>query len=256
MPTYILGPNDPAHASLYEDLDNGEICPNLTYLGRRGLYTVSSGVKIAYVSGVEAKDGAESTEWNFNDTDVKSVITSCLASNNSAGDYRGIDILMTSQWPAGVREKEPNASRLLSWLSSEIKPRYHFCGLNDSYFEPSPYRNVPRVNSQLELATRFIALASVGNEAKNKWIYALNLTPVDKMRLSDLLQKTTDEVACPYDLMGLSRGSQQVDGKEGGQYFFDMHMNDDRRGNKRGHGHDDGRQKRPRVQVFEQGKFT
>lgn len=218
---------------------------------------MSSGVKIAYISGVEASDGAESTEWNFNEADVNSVTTSCLSSNNSAGDYRGVDILMTSQWSAGVRENEPNTSKLLSWLSSEIKPRYHFCGLNDSYFEPPPYRNVARVNSQLELATRFIAMASVGNAAKNKWIYALNLTPVDKMRLSDLIQKTTNEVPCPYDLMGFSRGNrQQADGKGGGQYFYDMNAfpGEDRRRHKRdGFGRDDGRQKRPRVQVFDQG---
>lgn len=260
MPTYILGPSNPEHAKLYENLDNGEICTNLTYLGRRGLYTVSTGVKIAYVSGVEASDGAESTEWNFNEADVRSVMTSCLASNNSVGDYRGVDILMTSTWPSGVRENEPNTSKLLSWLSSEIKPRYHFCGLNDSYFEPPPYRNAARVNSQLELATRFIAMASVGNAAKNKWIYALNVTPVDKMRLSDLIQKTTNEVPCPYDSMGLSRGNrQQGDAKGGGgQFFYDMNAfpgEGGRRHKRDGFGHDDGRQKRPRVQVFEQGEF-
>lgn len=256
VPTYILGPNNASHSNLYENLDNGEICTNLTYLGRRGLYTVSSGVKIAYVSGVETNNSGDAVEWNFNETDVQSVATSCLASNNSVGDYRGIDILMTSQWPAGVRVNETNTSKLLSWLSSEIKPRYHFCGLNDSYYEPPPYRNVARINSQLELATRFITLASVGNASKNKWIYALNLTPVDKMRLSDLIQKTTNEVPCPYDSMGLSHGNRQQsgDGKGSGQYFYDMNPNEDRRRNKRdGFGNDDGRQKRPRQQVFDQG---
>lgn len=260
MPTYILGPNDSAHSSLYEHLDNGEICTNLTYLGRRGLYTVSSGVKIAYISGQEAKDASETNECSFNEADVKSVATSCLANNNSTGDYRGTDILITSQWPAGVRTNESNTSKLLSWLSSEIKPRYHFCGLNDSYFEPPPYRNVARINSQLELATRFIALSSVGNTAKNKWIYALSLTPVDKMRLSDLIQKTTNEVPCPYDSMGLFHANRQQsgDGKGDGQYFYDMNAfpNANRGRNKReGFGNDDGRQKRPRQQVFDQGKF-
>lgn len=137
VPTYILGPSKPEHSKYYENLEDGEICPNLTYLGRRGLYTVSSGLKIAYVSGIESTSGSTS---NFNVDDVKSVATACVASNNTSGEYRGIDILMTSQWPAGAREIEPNASELLSWLSTEIKPRYHFCGLNDAYFEPAPYR--------------------------------------------------------------------------------------------------------------------
>lgn len=104
------------------------------------MYTVSTGVKIAYVSGLEANENDPNTDYNFKIDDVKSVATACLASNNTNGEYRGIDILITSQWPEGTRTDEPNTSKLLSWLSSEIKPRYHFCGLNDCYFEPPPYR--------------------------------------------------------------------------------------------------------------------
>lgn len=140
VPTYILGPNCPEHASYYDDLDNGEICPNLTYLGRRGLYNVSTGLKIAYVSGIESNDAESGSICNFKTEDVKSVANVCIASNNASGEYRGIDILISSQWPSGVRKDEKNTSELLAWLSSEIKPRYHFCGLNDSYFEPAPYR--------------------------------------------------------------------------------------------------------------------
>lgn len=59
--------------------------------------------------------------------------------------------------------------------------------------------------------------------------------------------------------MGLSRGNRQQsgDGKGDGQYFYDMNSfpNEDRRRNKReGFGHEDSRQKRPRQQVFDQGK--
>lgn len=139
IPTYILGPTKKEHAEYYENLNEGELCPNITYLGRRGLYTLSSGLKIAYVSGTETTDN-ETTIWNFNSEDVKAIANACLCSNASAGEYRGIDILISSQWPQGTREKEPNTSKLLSWLSSEIKPRYHFCGLNNNSFEPPLYR--------------------------------------------------------------------------------------------------------------------
>lgn len=64
-------------------------------------------------------------------------------------------------------------------------------------------RNSVGSNTQLELASRFIALANVGNEAKSKYIYALSIAPVDKMRLMDLIQKTTDETLCPYDGLNL-----------------------------------------------------
>lgn len=68
-------------------------------------------------------------------------------------------------------------------------------------------RNSIGSNTQLELATRFIALATVGNEAKAKYIYALNVAPVDKMRLMDLIQKTTDETPCPFDSLNLMKDS-------------------------------------------------
>lgn len=140
MPTYILGPNKSEHSKYYDGLDDGEICPNLTFLGRRGLYTVSSGMKIAYVSGLESQDSNASSMSSFKVDDVKAVANACLASNNTSGEYRGIDILISSQWPSGARDNETNASELLSWLCTEIKPRYHFCGFNDSYFEPAPFR--------------------------------------------------------------------------------------------------------------------
>lgn len=50
-----------------------------------------------------------------------------------------------------------------------------------------------------ECATRFIALAPVGNKVKEKWIYACSLQPISTMRVTDLLQATTDETPCPYD---------------------------------------------------------
>lgn len=139
MPTYILGPNRANDTPHYEHLDDGEICPNLTYLGRRGLYTVSSGLRIAYVGGTEATNKDDDQAFHFNVDDVKAVTNACLATGN-AGEYRGVDILISSQWPTGVKKDGKNASDLLAWLSSQIKPRYHFCGLDEAYFEPPPFR--------------------------------------------------------------------------------------------------------------------
>ncbi len=78
-------------------------------------------------------------------------------------------------------------------------------------------RNSIGSNTQLELATRFIALATVGNEAKAKYIYALNIAPVDKVRLMDLIQKTTDETPCPYDSINLMK-----DAVTKSEVFFDF----------------------------------
>uniref|UniRef100_A0A1B0DI84 CWF19-like protein 1 n=1 Tax=Phlebotomus papatasi TaxID=29031 RepID=A0A1B0DI84_PHLPP len=240
LATYILGPTQEKHLSLFQDAINGEICPNVTYLGKSGIYVTSSGMKVAYVSG---KEGEKSSDVTFSAEDTKSVKMSCLATKSS-GDYRGIDILLTSQWPHGQNNSE--SSKLLSLLTMDIRPRYHFCGLEDIHCEKPPFRNPADTNSQLDLATRFISLASVGNTQKQKYIYALSITPVDKMRLTDLLQRTVEEVECPYlgipALLGMT--TTQSDEKAA-QYFFDM--NTERHQGKR-HSRDGSGQhmKRPR----------
>lgn len=51
---------------------------------------------MAYVSG---KEGAESSECCFTAADVTRVRDSCVRGQPS---YRGVDILLTCQWPHGV----------------------------------------------------------------------------------------------------------------------------------------------------------
>ena len=60
------------------------------------------------------------------------------------------------------------------------------------------YRNHSTTGDTAAHATRFIALAKVGNAAKEKWLYALNIEPIDQMKASDLYQATTDQTECPY----------------------------------------------------------
>lgn len=204
VPTYILGPNTAETYKQYTNLKDGEICSNLTFLGNRGLYTASSGIKIAYVSGLESPS-KDKQSWNFDESDVKAVRNSCLVNKTTMGEYRGVDILITSQWPQGIHDTDTSGSKLLSWLASEIKPRYHFSGCNGVFYERLPYRNTAGPNTQLELATRFISLAVVGNADKGKYIYALHIASIDKMRLLELIQKTTTETPCPYDSMNLMK---------------------------------------------------
>ncbi|XP_064384420.1 CWF19-like protein 1 homolog [Halichondria panicea] len=53
LPTFILGPCWTEHGQFYGDLsrDGGELCPNVTCLGQRGVYSASSGLRVAYLSG-------------------------------------------------------------------------------------------------------------------------------------------------------------------------------------------------------------
>lgn len=90
-----------------------------------------------------------------------------------------------------------------------LKPRYHISGIEGIYYERSPFRCplLGEHDTTLQTVTRFIGLARVGNPSKQKWIYALNLTPLDKMKFSELVQKTTDETDCPYNFEDLDHES-------------------------------------------------
>lgn len=143
VPTYIIGPNRESDLKYYTDGDGYEICQNLTYLGKRGLYAASSGLKIAYLSGVE-KASTENKDIYFNEHDVISIKNSCLKGQPS---FRGVDILLTSPWPEDITNldsKKPECkyqgSKLIAWLATHIKPRYHVSALEGIYYERSPYR--------------------------------------------------------------------------------------------------------------------
>lgn len=249
-PTYILGPTNPNSQKYFDSLtlDNGEICSNLIYLGKRGLYKTTSGLKIAYLSGIEVADG-DVKPWNFNRDDVVALRDACVASK-IGGEFRGVDILVTSQSPeqSGGLETKVVPSKLISWLALQIKPRYHICGLSDLYYERAPYRVPKDDTTMLDLATRLIIMAGVTNTKKAKYIYAANLLPVEKMKMMDLLQKTTDETECPYLSIkfDVEKGRPANQSHNGNQYFYDMHSQGDQDMRKRRHKDDEFQNKRPR----------
>ncbi|XP_043520795.1 CWF19-like protein 1 [Frieseomelitta varia] len=227
VPTYIIGANRDSDLNNYPDIDGCEICQNLTYLGKRGLYTASSGLKIAYISGRES-NSSEVNPVYFNENDVISIKQACLKGQPS---FRGIDILMSSPWPTDITNFDPNkpnfkyhGSKLIAWLAVQVKPRYHVSALEGIHYERPPYRNQSLQEGNIEIATRFIALAPVINSQKKKWLYALHLTPVDRSRLSELLMKTTDETNSPYPKSMLSSepSRTKLEQPKHTQFFYDM----------------------------------
>lgn len=172
------------------------ICEDLTCLGNKGLYTTASGMKIVYLSGTESDKATDNPEDIFKTEDVVKLKNSCLKNYQ---EYRGCDLLLTNQRPSGVsKEHDVHSSKLIAWLSMNIKPRYHFSVDTSKYVELPPFRFPSDEISSIDLASRFIALNSVSNAAKEKYIYAMNIVPLDKMRVTDLMLRSTDEVECPY----------------------------------------------------------
>ncbi|KAL0280157.1 UNVERIFIED_CONTAM: hypothetical protein PYX00_001533 [Menopon gallinae] len=210
--TYILGPNSEEHIKYYDDMNGCELCSNVYYLGKRGILT-SSGLKIAY-------------------KDVETVRNIAYKGKDNA-EYLGIDVLLTSQWPRNVtnlvgnvdddvKKASDDGSDLVAWLVSQTKPRYHFVGLCDVFYERQPYRN-EQPNGVLNThCTRFISLSSLTGK---KWMYGAVLTPIDKIKKEELYQRTSDETEIPYK--NISLGGSKSPKTE--QYFFDMNSRD--RGN-------------------------
>lgn len=67
------------------------------FLGRRGIFTGASGLQIAYVSGRESQQEPAPSHC-FTRKDLSALVAPLLSNSK----FRGVDILLSSQWPRGV----------------------------------------------------------------------------------------------------------------------------------------------------------
>ena len=67
----------------------------------------------------------------------------------SKPNFRGVDLLLTSDWPKGVTNyTSPPTGVAMELVGSEsvakvalvARPRYHFAGTMHSFYERTPYR--------------------------------------------------------------------------------------------------------------------
>lgn len=73
------------------------------------MYVNSKGLKIAYLSGIASKN---SNAHEYSEQDISNLYDVCVRGNPS---FRGVDILLTSQWPTNVTQNDP-AKVILSWF--------------------------------------------------------------------------------------------------------------------------------------------
>ncbi|NXS63908.1 C19L1 protein, partial [Brachypteracias leptosomus] len=202
IPTYVLGANKQESMSYFPDVSGCELAENITYLGRRGLYSGVSGLQIAYLSGTESQD-EPAPGYSFSAKDVVELKTSLLSTSN----FKGVDILLTSPWPRDVGafanspakiDTKKCGSKLISDLAESIKPRYHFAALEKTYYERLPYRNHTVLQETPQHVSRFIALADVGNSSKKKYLYAFSIVPMRLMDPAELVKQPQDVTENPY----------------------------------------------------------
>lgn len=226
--TFILGPNKPEHASYFPDPEGGDLCNNITYLGRRGVYTGSTGLSIAYLSGQDGTISSESGEVHFSNNDVDAL----MLPRASDGGFQGVDILLTSPWPKAVEKygiapdgglaKAPSMS--VAQLAMGLKPRYHFAGLEGMFYERQPYRNHKVLAEKDKHVTRFLGLAKVNNKDKKKYLYAFNITPLKHMAASELVKQPLDVTESPFIQTALRRAQKKEE--QGAQFFYDQQVLD------------------------------
>lgn len=86
----------------------------LLLLGKRGLYNTSGGLKIAYLGGLQTnKDKTQ--VYEFNKADVIALRDMCL---RGQPNFRGVDVLLTSQWPKNVYNLDSNHKVIIIYIIS------------------------------------------------------------------------------------------------------------------------------------------
>lgn len=163
--------------SVIERLESneGELCPNLSILGRRVSIKTSEGFRIVAVGGsydaAQNDDPMDMYQQKYSDNDIETL----------SKDPGEVDILITSDWPAAVsngskavyKYEPPRGVMSMAKLCTNLKPRYHFSA-SEGYYEREPFfQHTPPPRP----VTRFLSLAPFGNTAKDKWLYAFSLEP-------------------------------------------------------------------------------
>lgn len=126
IPIYILGPQSQSQLVCYKDkggdkpnFESGfELSEGITFLGKKGILTGSSGLRIAYLSGNES---SEATDITYTKEDVRSLVQ--LAESSTAP----IDVLVTPRSPhdfVKYLDFIPPEMKIVSDSGSDLISRY------------------------------------------------------------------------------------------------------------------------------------
>ena len=184
LPVYFTVGNHPLPRQVINKLEesDGEVCPNLYFLGKRSTTKTSEGLRIVALggsldTGVTAGLSKDKYLPFHTEDDAKA-----LRGANTA------DILITSQWPLSVRTgskvnipggaEDATAEQCIADLCSTLRPRYHFSPSNQIFYEREPFFHASKEEQPDERQiTRFISLAAFDNPSKQKWLYAFSIDP-------------------------------------------------------------------------------
>ncbi|KAL4955542.1 CwfJ C-terminus 2-domain-containing protein-like protein [Aspergillus filifer] len=180
LPTYFTLGNRALPARVIEQIEaNDEVCPNLYFLGKRGTLKTSEGIRIVALGGSLVEGDATGNKYHPSHTESDA---RALKGAHSA------DILLTHQWPKGIRNGSkvalpedatpPQETQCIADICSALKPRYHLSSTDGFFYEREPFFHLPTQDEpDAKPLTRFISLAPYSKTSKQKWMYAFTLDP-------------------------------------------------------------------------------
>lgn len=185
LPTYFTLGNRPLPTRVVEKIEaDDEVCPNLYFLGKRGTLKTAEGVRIVALGG--RLEGAETHSKPESNASGRFQPTYTESDARALFGTHSADILVTNQWPKGIRTGSkvliPDGSALpveaqcVADVCSTLKPRYHASPSDGFFYEREPFFHMPTEdNPDIKPLTRFIGMASY--PSKQKWMYAFTLDP-------------------------------------------------------------------------------
>lgn len=184
LTTYFTLGKHPLPSPVREKLEtsDGELCPNLYFLGKHSTTKTSEGLRIVTLGGslsstVEAQSVKDIYSPYYTELDAKQL---------HGANLHHVDILVSSDWPASIRTgsqislpfaREPaTEEQCVADLCLALRPRYHFCASSDSFYEREPfYHDLTAHKHGPSSVTRFINLAPAENQSEQKWRYAFSI---------------------------------------------------------------------------------
>ena len=186
LPTYFSVGNHPLPPPIVEKLEiTDEVCPNLIFLGRKGMMKTSEGIRIACLGGkmVTEITPADSSPLN------KYSPYYTLADARGLHGVHSADILVTNQFPQDILNgshmqisdsvRSIEGERCISDLCTTLKPRYHFASSPESWFKREPFEQPADYElTDHKSVVFFESLASFAKSSKElKWHSGFKLDP-------------------------------------------------------------------------------
>lgn len=194
LPTYFTLGDKPLPTRIVEKIEaDDEVCPNLFFLGKRGTLKTSEGIRISALGGTLTDTASQSKPETNSSGKFQPTYTEADA--RALFGTHSADILITNQWPKGVRtgskvpipDEQSNAFtevQCISDVAATLKPRYHFSSSGELFYEREPFFHLPTDDSpEVKPITRFISMASFGSKQKAMYAFTLDLTAAQPLTI-------------------------------------------------------------------------